>query len=173
METHNAVYYKKCHDKIGKKPCSGANSSSSTVIPHKRTKTELGKELCRRVHSGSNANDQHVQKLTESWREMALATGNLDVHAKLGVGDVRSNEIFYHKNHLSQFHNRYRASQAKKDDGTDQRKKVLLQTYEWRQISNYIQQSDEQFTVANVLRKNMPHSCMHTISHTHHIVHGF
>ena len=136
---------------------------------------KLSSEKCYagEFHSGSNANNQHVQKLTESWREMALATGNLDVHAKLCVGDVRSNEIFYHKNHLSQFHNRYRASQAKKDDGTDQRKKVLLQTYEWRQISNYIQQSDEQFTVANVLRKNMPHSCMHTISHTHHIVHGF
>ena len=56
---------------------------------------------------------------------MALAIGNLDVHAKLCVGDVRSNEIFYHKNHLSQFHNRYRASQAKKDGDTDQRKKVL------------------------------------------------
>ena len=32
--------------RVGKKPCSEANSSSSTVIPHKRTKTELGTELC-------------------------------------------------------------------------------------------------------------------------------
>ena len=59
-------------------------------------------------HSGSSTNNQHVQKLTESWSEMALAIGNLDVHAKLCVGDVRSNEIFDHKNHLSQFHSRYR-----------------------------------------------------------------
>ena len=66
---------------------------------------KLSSEKCYagEFHSGSNANNQHVQKLTESWREMALATGNLDVHAKLCVGDVRSNEIFYHKNHLSQF----------------------------------------------------------------------
>ena len=64
-----------------------------------------------------------------------------------------SNEIFYHKNQLSQFHNRYPASQIKKDDGTDQRKKILLQIYAWRQISNYIYQSDEQFIVANVLEK--------------------
>ena len=78
------------------------------------------------LHSGSSTNSQHLQKLTESWGEMALAIGDLDVHAKLCVGDVRSNEIFYHKNHLSQFHNRYRVSQAKKDDGTDQRKKFLL-----------------------------------------------
>ena len=57
-------------------------------------------------HSGSNRNNQHVQKLTKSWSEMALAIGDLDVHAKLCVWNVRSNEIFYHKNHLSQFHNR-------------------------------------------------------------------
>ena len=60
-------------------------------------------------HSGSSKNIQHVQKLTESWREMALAIGDLDVHTKC-VCDVRSNEIFYHKNHLSHFHSRYRAS---------------------------------------------------------------
>ena len=58
LETHNAVHHKKCYDKIGqknynqllagvgKKPYSEANSSSSTVIPHKRTKTELGTESC-------------------------------------------------------------------------------------------------------------------------------
>ena len=48
---------KKCYDKIGKKeysrllvrlrrkPCCEAISSSSTVIPHKRTKTELSYEF--------------------------------------------------------------------------------------------------------------------------------
>ena len=67
-------------------------------------------------HYGSSTNNQHVQKLAESWSEMALEISDLDVHAKLCVRDVRSNEIFYHKNLFSQFHNRYRASQAKKDD---------------------------------------------------------
>ena len=116
LETHNAVYHKKCYHKIGqkeysrilarvgKKPCSEANSSSSTVIPHKRTKTELGTELCifcgqrdstenlcaaGEFHFVSSTNNQHAQKLTESWSEMALAIGDLDVHAKLCVGDVR------------------------------------------------------------------------------------
>ena len=90
----------------------------------------LTESLCAagEFHSGSSRNNQHVQKLTESWSEMALAIGNLDVHAKLCVGDVHSNEIFYHQNHLSQFHNRYQASQANRDDGTDQHNKVLLQT---------------------------------------------
>ena len=109
-------------ERVGKKPWSEANSSSSTVIPYKRTKTELGTELCifcrerdstenlcvaGEFHSSSSTNNQHVQKLTDSLSEMALAIGNLDVHAKLCVGDVRSNEVFYHKNHLSQFHNRH------------------------------------------------------------------
>ena len=67
-------------------------------------------------HYGSSTNNQYVQKLVESWSEMALAISDLDLHAKLCVGDVRSNEIFYHKNLLSQFPNRYRAQQAKKDD---------------------------------------------------------
>ena len=44
---------------------------------------------------------QHVRKLTESSSEMALAINDLDVHAKLCGADVRSNEIFYHKNYLS------------------------------------------------------------------------
>ena len=73
------------------------------------------------------------------------------------------------------FHNfiSYRASQPKKNDGTDQRKTTLLQMYAWRQISNYIHQSDEQFIAANFSRKNNAALMMHTISHTHHIVHRF
>ena len=67
-------------------------------------------------HYGSSTNNQHVPKLAESWSEMTLAIGDLDVHSKLCAVDVRSNEIFYTKNLLSQFHNRYRATQAKKDD---------------------------------------------------------
>ena len=54
---------------------------------------------------------------------MALAIADLDVHAKSFTGDILSNEILYHKNHLSQFYNRYRALQAKEYDGTDHRKK--------------------------------------------------
>ena len=58
LETRNATYHKICYDKIGqkeynrllarvgKKPCSGANLSSSSVISHKRAKTELRTELC-------------------------------------------------------------------------------------------------------------------------------
>ena len=82
LETHSAVYHKKCYDKIGqrnrvgKKPCSEANSSSLAVTPHKRAKTELGTELCifcrerdstenfcatAEFHSSSNTNNQHVQ----------------------------------------------------------------------------------------------------------------
>ena len=82
LETHSAVYHKKCYDKIGqrnrvgKKPCSEANSSSLAVTPHKRTKTELGTELCifcrerdstetfcaaAEFHFSSSTNNQHVQ----------------------------------------------------------------------------------------------------------------
>ena len=151
---------------------SGRNHAVSLIrqvqLLHKRTKTELGTDLCifcgqrdstenlcaaGEFHSGSNTNNQHVQKLTESWSVMALTIDHLDVHAKLCVGDVHSNEIFYHKNHLLQLYNRSRASQAKKDDGTDQRERVLLQTYARRQISNYIHQSDKKFIAANVLEK--------------------
>ena len=88
--------------------------------------------------------------------------GDLEEHAKLCIGDVRSNEIFYHKNYLSPFHNRYRASKAKKDDGTDQCKKVLPQTYVWRQISNYIHHIDgfsctpHNARFLKLLRENVP-----------------
>ena len=81
---------------------------SSTVIPPKRTKTELGAELCifcgerdsaenlcaeGEFRSGSSMKNQCVQKLTESWSEMALAIGDLEVHAKLCVGDVGFNSF--------------------------------------------------------------------------------
>ena len=70
VETHNVVYHKKCYNKIDKKkehnrllarvekkPCSEANSSSSTVIPHKRIKTEFETELgifCGKCNSTEN-----------------------------------------------------------------------------------------------------------------------
>ena len=88
---------------------------------------DLTENLCAdagEFRSGISRNNEHLQKLTESWSEVALAIGDLDVHAKLLTGDILSNEILYHKNHLSQFYNRYRALQAKNDDGTDHRKKV-------------------------------------------------
>ena len=181
LDAHNAVYHKKCYDNIGdkkynrlvarrnKKSNNEADSSGAAVIPHKRTKVELGKAVCLfcgdeglkenlcaagELHSGSSSsNSQHVENLTASWRDMALAIGDLDVHAKLCVGDIRSNEVYYHKIHLVQFRNRYRASQTKKGDGEDKRQKVLLETYAWKQISNYIHESTEQFIAANVLEK--------------------
>ena len=129
--------------RVGKKQYSVANLSSSTVIPRNRTKTELGTKLsifcgesdsteylcaAGEFHSGTTTNNQHVQTLTESWSEMAPAIDDLDVNLKLRVGYVLSNGVFYCKNHVPQFHNRYRASQVKKDNGTDQPKKFLLQT---------------------------------------------
>ena len=113
--------------------------------------------MLQEFHSGSNTNNQHVQRLTESWSMKTLAIGDLDVHVKLCVGDVHSNEIFYHKNHLSQFYNRYRASQAKKDDGTDQHKKVLLQHMHRDKFqTTYINQINSSL-LQMFLRKNMPH----------------
>ena len=65
--------------------------------------------LLQESFTGSCTNNQHVQKLTESLCEMALTIGDFDVLTKLCVCDVRSNKTFYHKNHFSKFHNRYRA----------------------------------------------------------------
>ena len=166
LETHNAGYHKKCYDKIGqkeyngllarvgKKPCSKANSSSSTVISHKRKKLSLeqsynffverdSKKTCVLLESFTLVVLRIINMSRINWiLERNCYNGDLEEHAKLCIGDVRSNEIFYHKNYLSPFHNRYRASKAKKDDGTDQCKKVLPQTYVWRQISNYIHHID-------------------------------
>ena len=121
LDTHNAVYHKKCYDNIGNKEYNRLvarrnkksnedASPSAAVIPHKRTKVELGKAVCLfcgeedlkehlcaagELHSGSSgSNSQHVGNLTASWRDMALAIGDLSVHAKLCVDDVRSNELY-------------------------------------------------------------------------------
>ena len=45
---------------------------------------------------------------------MALHLGELEIHAQLSIGDVCASEIFYHKIHLLQFHNRYKDSVANK-----------------------------------------------------------
>ena len=70
LKTYIAVYHKTWCDKIrqkeynrllmrvGKKPCSEANSSSSRVVPHRRTKSELGSELC--IFCGERRNRKFV-----------------------------------------------------------------------------------------------------------------
>ena len=68
--------------------------------------------LCPAGEKHSSAlvpNVEHVTKLTQTWKNMALQLGELDIHSKLSIGDVRSNELYYHKLHLTQFHNRYQA----------------------------------------------------------------
>ena len=107
-------------------------------------------------HSGSSKNIQHVQKLTESWREMALAIGDLDVHTKC-VCDVRSNEIFYHKNHLSHFHNRsehrkLRMMMVKTSVKSFFSKHMRGDKFQ----TTYISQMNSSL-LQTFLRKNMPH----------------
>ena len=165
-----------------KKKSSNENSSLSQVTPNKRGKVELGRGVClfcgeedskenlcaaRELLHGSSP--QHVVDLTTNWRTMALEIGDLDVHYKLCAGDVRSNEIYYHRNHLVEFRDRYRSSQKKKVDGEHVRQSVLLETYAWRQISNYIHESTEQFIAVNILEKKYEALMnSHNLSYTPH-----
>ena len=68
---------------------------------------------------------------------MALQLGELDVHAKLSVADVRFSKIFYHKLHYTQFRNRHRASLAKLEKNNSV---SLLQCYAMKQLSQYMYQ---------------------------------
>ena len=138
-------------------------------IPHKRNKVELGKAVCLfcagedseenlgaagEYHSGGgNPNTIHVGTLTETWKHMALQLGELDIHAKLCVGDVRAREIYYHKSHLVQFRNRFRNSHVQNEDSGTKRTNLLLECYAWKQVSNYIHESSDTYIAASELEK--------------------
>ena len=178
LMANNAVYHKSCHDKYNerqyqrlvkkkeKQEEEDARASSIPNVPHKRKKTDLGKAVCLfcnnedlkenlcaagEFHSGSNASassNEHVDSLTNSWKQMALELGELDIHARLCIGDVRSNEIYYHNNSTCyiNFRNRHRDSVSRqKENLNSKRETILLECYAWSQLSNYVHESTEPF----------------------------
>ena len=102
-----------------------AEAEDPEVVSRKRNMTEIGSAVClfcgeadsrenlcpaKELHaSGDYPNTSHVKSLTKSWKEMTLQLGELDIHTKLSIGDVRASKIFYHKIHYVQFRNRYKA----------------------------------------------------------------
>ena len=172
LKDHNAVYHKGCCAKVNDSHYNGLvkkeekerrenESLANAKILHKREKTELGMavylfygeedskdQLCSagELHSGScNLSMKHVKLLMNKWKSMALQLDKLDIHAKLCTGYVRVSQMFYHKSHLTQFRNIYRSLQLNKEGPEVRRSNFLLQCYTWKEISNHIYDSTEQF----------------------------
>ena len=160
LETQNAVYHKICYNKIDQNEYSqllarvGRNHAVRLIhqvqqLFHTREqKRSLEKShvffVCERdsignlcaageFYSGSSINNQNVQKLTKSWGEVALAIGNLDYMHNYVLAMLVQMKYFIIKITFCNFL-KILSIASYKDDATDQRKKVLLQTYAWRQI---------------------------------------
>ena len=95
----------------------------------------------------------HVELLTESWKKMALKLGELDIYSKLCVGDLRANEVFYHKHHYVAFRNRYHASFVDKEEADEKCMNTVLECYALKQIIIYMRQSLETYMDATELEK--------------------
>ena len=145
LRRNNALYHKSCYDntndvhllRLQKRHERRSSTNDEPSSSQKRTKTELGKLLCifcgnqdikenlcaaGELHSSDrNCNASHVELLTESWKKMALKLGELDIYSKLCVGDLRANEVFYHKHHYVAFRNRYHASFVDKEEADEKR----------------------------------------------------
>ena len=156
LQKKNAVYHKNCYSmynlqhlrRLQKKKVVKDNDDD--LQRRKRCKIDLGEAVCifcgendsrenlcaaGEYHNNSNSSIDHVSTLTEQWREMALHLGELDIHAKLCVGDVSANEI-YHKLHYTQFRNRYQASLSK--EKAEQCDDSLKRCYAMKQLIKYM-----------------------------------
>ena len=51
----------------------------------------------------------HANETTTKWRDMALDLGKTEITSNLPMGDLASNEIFYHRSCLTEFHNDFKA----------------------------------------------------------------
>ena len=138
-----------------------AEAEDSKVVSRKRSKTEIGSAIwlfCGSADSreylcaagelhdrGDNPNTSHVESLTKSWKDKALQLGELDIHAKLSIGDVRVSEIFYNKIHYVQFRYRYKALSENKGK-TEEKQKTLLRCYAMKQIVILVHQKTETLT---------------------------
>ena len=160
LRQNNAGYHKNCYMPYNSQHLLRYQNQQnkrdsnplSSPVSRKRCKVYIGEAVCffcnqkdsrenlcavGEYRSGSKSNLDHVVSLTESWKDLALQLGELDVHAKLSVGDVRSSEIFYHKLHYTQFRNRHRASLAKLEKNNSV---SLLQCYAMKQLLQYMYQ---------------------------------
>ena len=56
-----------------------------------------------------NVNVSHANETTTKWRYMSLALGETEIEIKFFIEDLGSNEIFYHRLCLTEFHNDFNA----------------------------------------------------------------
>ena len=99
---------------------------------------------------------------------MALHLGDIDLHAKLCVGDVRANEIFYHKLHYTHFRNRFRDSLAKAK--TEQSDDSLMRCYAMKQLIKYMGEIDDTLIDATELENKYNNLLAnHNIEYSFHI----
>ena len=71
-------------------------------------------------------NASHANEATTEWREMALAQGKTEIASKLSIADLASNEIFYHRSCLTEFHNDFNAlTKSEPNSGQDEIKKPV------------------------------------------------
>ena len=165
LRRNNALYHKSCYDNTNdvhllrlqkrheRRSSTNDEPSSSRIFCGNQ---DIKENLCAagELHSSDpNCNASHVELLTESWKKMALKLGEQDIYSKLCVGDLRANEVFYHKHHYVAFRNRCHASFVDKEEADEKRMNTVLECYALKQIIIYMRQSSETYMDATELEK--------------------
>ena len=132
LRTNNACYHHSCTLKYNQKSLerkkeenkkqnteTDGDNNSTRTSSRRSDKHELGELVCLfcaekdispnlcaagTMHATKrHADGTHARRVTDEWREMASVLQNTRVLNKLSIGDVASEETFYHKNAYGTF----------------------------------------------------------------------
>ena len=90
------------------------------------------------------ADGTHAQEKAKKWREMALTLGNEDIAQKLAVGDLASNELFYHNECLTEFHNIYNKTLKESDTVSETNRVKWCEASALSKVINSIYEKDRE-----------------------------
>ena len=171
LESHNALFHKSCYskynqrmlDRLIEKKKSKKDEGADFVSPKRPRRSEVattsdfGERFCLFCSTNDDAanlcaagalhatkekvDPKHVAGFTEKLKRMASVLENTQVLSKLSLGDVASNEVYYHRNCYKAFCFQYEQITLKKSDCekyNQKAKEQLIKATRFNQIVNYV-----------------------------------
>ena len=80
------------------------------------SKSDEGKNLCMAAEPHAKKAKTYLKDKTEEWKELTRTPGCENLHTKLSVADLKSNELFYHNRCWAKLKRDCLANKKKVDD---------------------------------------------------------
>ena len=186
FQVKNACYHHSCvleqRHTLGKTHADSERTDSAVRTSKRRSGDLLGELTCLFCSKGETeeklseagikyatkkkVNISHANETAIKWRDMALALGKTEISSALSVGDLASNEIFYHRTCLTEFHNDFKVLTVSKSDlDESKQRKAWCESSALYKVIDFIYEKDREEPGSSFSVKSLEEQYMNLLTH--------